>query len=595
MTKSENTPKLNPGDSIGKYTLLRMLGYGKNLSVYLAEQQIINRKVAIMLYDADDKELLAATQKAISHLAFLDHPHIVKLYDADEYKETFFAVVEYIEGSSLWDMIQSKNELPITVVLKLLICIADALDHMHSRGIIHGDVKPANVMVSLEGVPVLVSFGVIGVIDSDVFRDQVVGTPQYLSPENWVGNRGIQSDLWAFGITLFELITGELPIAVTENDEIKFLVTSQTELDLSKFRKITSKPVIDIIEKCLQKDLSKRYQSATEVRRDLESALAYLESKWSEITSIALEPGNAILLDVEYEEPGIPGQYREYQIIKEIGSGNYSTVFLAKDVIGNREAALKILRREKIGGDRILSRFKREAKFLARINHPNIVKGYNYGQYGADCFIVMEMLSGITLEQAIDSDFVFDYLHALVVTIQILNGLDKIHAERTIHRDIKPANIMLLPDRAVVMDIGIAHFRGGERLTKSGEIVGTPRYLSPEQARGERITFHSDLFSVGVILYELLTGKIPFLADSTAGLIFKIATEVPDPISKHRRNLPQSIISFFNCMIAREPENRFQSTQLAAKELLACANLLERDIANIHCELYKSLDRRISQ
>jgi serine/threonine protein kinase len=591
---AERKPDLRPGDSIGKYEILRVVGEGGFATAYLAVQSLLKRQVVVKVFTTQDQNLLALARQEAEILASIDHPHIVNLYDVDEYEGHFYQVVEYVDGNSLGCMIESENKLPMTVVLKLMIDIADALDYVHSLGIIHGDVKPSNIVVSSDGTPVLLDFGLAGTVGDDSFRDTVLGTPPYISPEGWRNTQEKRSDLWAFGMTLHYLLVGCVPFEVTDSQKIAKIVTSQEPLDLSILRKSVPEPVARIVERCLQKDPDKRYQSAAEVRRGLESALAYLELAQAETAeaTVPLRAGSTILLNVDYKEPGIPGQYREYEIEEEIGSGFFSVVYRATDVIGKRQVALKILRQEWSSHEKGLIRFQREASLLSRLDHPNLVRVYNFGRYGADFFIVLEMLGGFTVRNALEREVKFDVEHAVVVVAQVLLGLERIHSEGTVHRDVKPGNVMLQPERAVVMDLGLAHLSDMTRLTSSGEVCGTPRYLAPEQARGERVTFLTDLYATGVLLYELLTGEIPHQADSTANLIFSIALEEPQPITTHRSDLPPSLVSFVDRILAREPAHRCQSTQLAYEELLASVGLRDSDVAAIHRRMFNQFQDR---
>jgi serine/threonine protein kinase len=309
---SGNGLDLKPGDKIGKYEILRVLAKGGIGTVYLAEQKIIKRKVVVDLFTTKDEDILAMARQGAEILASVDHPYIVDLYDVDEYEGCFYQVVEYIDGKSLSEMVESGDELPVTVVLELMICIADALDYLHGLGIIHGDVKPANIIVSSGGNPLLVDFGLSSSPEDDLLQGRIMGTPSYMPPEAWRGEREERSDLWALGMTLHYLLTGRVAFKVTDEEELAKLIASEAPLDISDLRKSVPEPVARIVERCIQKDLDRRYQSAVEVRRDLESALAYLESGQSETATVAMAPlwaGSTILLNVEYKEPGIPGQY----------------------------------------------------------------------------------------------------------------------------------------------------------------------------------------------------------------------------------------------------------------------------------------------
>ena len=219
------------------------------------------------------------------------------------------------------------------------------------------------------------------------------------------------------------------------------IIVSSEPLDLSALRQSVPSPVARIVERCLQKDLKARYQTASEIRRDLESALAYLESGTLGITTGPLRPGSTILLNVEYTEPGIPDQYRQYRIEREVGEGSFSIVYSATDVVGGRQVALKILRQERMDDEKVLLRFRREAALLARLRHPNIVRVYNFGQLVADLFIVMELLGPVTIETVLDSQCQFEVEQAVAVVAQLFQGLEALHAEGVVHRDLKPANV----------------------------------------------------------------------------------------------------------------------------------------------------------
>jgi serine/threonine-protein kinase len=234
-------------------------------------------------------------------------------------------------------------------------------------------------------------------------------------------------------------------------------------------------------------------------------------------------------------------------------------------------------------------RFQREAGLLARLDHPNVVRVHNFGRYAAEFFIVMEVLEGPTIKDVLENGFSFGIEQAVTIAAHTLAGLQVIHAEGVIHRDIKPGNIKLEAERAVVMDLGLAHISGGAELTVSGQIFGTPRYMAPEQARGDKVTLQSDLYAVGVLLYELLTGTVPHQADTTPSLIFSIALEEPEPITHHRSDLPPALVSCLDRMLARDPGHRCPSAQSAYEELLESVGLQSHDLVPIHLGLFSDL------
>ena len=590
---NETYPDLKQGDRIGKYKVLRKLAGGASGAVYLAEHKFTKRKVAIkLILTQNDDMLLQWAHREAELLASIDHPSIVRLYDADEYEGHFYLAVDFIEGKSLWEAITSKDTLPITVVIKLMLDLVDAIGYLHSRGVIFADIKPANIMISSDGIPVLVDLLLASIVESKIPEGTVIGTPRYMAPESWQRLWDKRSDLWSLGMIFHHVLTGRLPFEADDYGAIRQIVVSEKPLDLSVLHRTVPKPVARIIERCLQKSLNERYQSATELRRDLESALAYLELGQADETLLDIAPlsaGKTIMLNVDYKEPGIPGQYREYRIVEKLGQGASAIVYRAEDVIGNRQVALKIHRREKAGGEENLVRFRQEASLLARLDDPNIVHVYNFGRYVADFFIVMEVLTGPTLKMALECGFEFQMEGSVAVVAQILAGLERIHAEGVVHRDVNPKNVNLQPERAVVMDLHLAHVGGEAQLTMSGQILGTPRYMAPEQARGDKVTFQSDLYAAGVILYELLTRRIPHEADSTTGLIFKIASEAPEPVTKYRNDLPLSLVAFLERILAHEPAERFSSTRMAYEELLTSVGLQSHNVPMIYREMFRGL------
>ena len=220
-----------------------------------------------------------------------------------------------------------------------------------------------------------------------------------------------------------------------------------------------------------------------------------------------------------------------YEITELIGQGGMANVYKATDVLDNRIVAVKILKREFSESDEFLRRFRNESKAIAVLSHPNIVKIYDMGFSEKLQYIVMEYIDGITLKEYIDSERVLNWKDAVHFIIQILRALQHAHNRGIVHRDIKPQNIMLLTDGTIkVMDFGIAKFAREESMTATDQAIGTVHYISPEQARGDVTDEKSDIYSLGITLFEMLTGRVPFNGETTVAIAIKhIQEELPSP------------------------------------------------------------------
>ena len=212
------------------------------------------------------------------------------------------------------------------------------------------------------------------------------------------------------------------------------------------------------------------------------------------------------------------------------GIGGMANVYKATDVSNGRIVAVKILRDEYVQNGELLRRFKNESKAVALLSHPNIVRVYDVSFADRVQYIVMEYIDGITLKEYIEHKGVLDWKEAVYFTVQILHALQHAHDKGIVHRDIKPQNIMLLKDGSIkVTDFGIARFSRSEMRTMTDKAIGSVHYICPEQANGDITDESGDLYSVGVMLYEMLTGRLPFEAESAVAVAIKHIEEVPRP------------------------------------------------------------------
>jgi beta-lactam-binding protein with PASTA domain/tRNA A-37 threonylcarbamoyl transferase component Bud32 len=254
-----------------------------------------------------------------------------------------------------------------------------------------------------------------------------------------------------------------------------------------------------------------------------------------------------------------------YRILRKLGSGGMANVYLAEDEELGRRVAIKILNDRYANDELFIERFRREAKSAAALSHPNIVSIYDRGQAEGTYYIAMEVIEGRSLKELILTRGPLPLGQAIAYTLEMLEALRFAHRHGIIHRDVKPHNI-LVGERLKVTDFGIAR-AGASQMTEAGSIMGTAQYLSPEQARGAPVTASSDLYSVGIVLYEMLTGKVPFSGDSAIEIAMKHLNELPKPPSKIRPEVPEELDHVVLRALSKAPEDRYQSAEEFADDL----------------------------
>jgi eukaryotic-like serine/threonine-protein kinase len=250
-----------------------------------------------------------------------------------------------------------------------------------------------------------------------------------------------------------------------------------------------------------------------------------------------------------------------YRVLRRLGSGGMADVYLAEDQELGRQVAIKILNDRHANDEQFVERFRREAKNAARLSHPNIVSIYDRGEAEGSYYIAMEYLDGRTLKELIVSRGPSPVGVAIDYTRQILAAIGFAHRNGIVHRDIKPHNVVVGADgRLKVTDFGIAR-SGASEMTEAGSIIGTAQYLSPEQAKGAPVDARSDLYSVGIVLYEMLTGTVPFTGDTPLEIAMKHLSTVPQPPSKVRPEIPHELDQVVLRALAKNPEDRYHSAE----------------------------------
>ena len=296
--------------------------------------------------------------------------------------------------------------------------------------------------------------------------------------------------------------------------------------------------------------------------------------------AISSAPGRPTASAVVRNGTGVPATLGRYQVLKELGRGAMGVVYLGKDPTIQRFVAIKTMRLEDIDKEEDLKEFRdrffREAESTGRLSHPNIITVYDAGEQDGLAYIAMEYLEGVLLNCYCQKSTLVPAKQALQIVATVAEALDYAHGQGVIHRDVKPPNIMILKQRLVkVMDFGIAKMASASK-TQSSMIVGTPRYMSPEQATGKDVDGRSDVFSLGIVLFELLTGERPFDAENMPALVTRIAKAPHAPLMKYRRDLPTRVQSIVDRALQKEIQNRYRYAGDMAQDLREVFQVMPR-------------------
>ncbi|NLM39138.1 MAG: serine/threonine protein kinase, partial [Firmicutes bacterium] len=264
-----------------------------------------------------------------------------------------------------------------------------------------------------------------------------------------------------------------------------------------------------------------------------------------------------------------------YEILDKVGDGGMALVYRARDTLLNRVVAIKVLRDQFASDAEFIERFRREAQAAASLSHPNVVNIYDVGQTEQSHYIVMEYVQGQNLSAIIKEKGALSEHFVVSVAMQIAKALSHAHQHGIIHRDIKPHNILITQDGQVkVTDFGIAQAMSAANLTQTGVVLGSVHYFSPEQARGVNVQTSSDLYSLGVVMYEMLTGRQPFRGDTPIAIALKQIQENPTPLRQYVPELHRGLEQLVMRLMAKEPDQRPRS----ADEVVSILQSIEREL-----------------
>ncbi len=555
---------LVPGSVLaGRYQILQILGEGGMGAVYKARDREVDRTVAIKVVRPElsgHPEIMRRFKQELVLARQVTHRNVIRIFDLGVADGRRFITMEYVDGKTLQGLVNDHVKLPVERAVEIVRQTLLGLEAAHNEGVVHRDLKPQNIMVDAGGRVYLMDFGIAKSMElAGMTRTGVLmGTPDYMSPEQAKGEKAdARSDLFTVGVIFFELLTGQQPyrsetVMQTLVRRTKERATPTRELDPSIPQYIS-----DVVAKCLEINPDHRYQSAAQIVRDLDPTAPKQQVKGSDAFHLGLEAGSAF--------------GPRYRIESLVGEGGMGKVYKAYDKDLDRIIALKLVRPELSSDPVSMDRLKQELLLASKISHKNIVRIHDLGDVNGVKFISMAYVDGEDLCQVIARRGRLDIGRATHLARQICKGLEAAHHESVLHRDLKPQNILVdQQDNAFILDFGLARsVDAGAAM--AGEVTGTPRYMSPEQAEGLPIDHRSDIYSVGLILYEMVTGDLPFSSDTVMQAMYQRVTQAPKNPKLLNPELPDYFVNIIMKCLEKDPTKRYQTAGALLKDLDAGA------------------------
>ncbi|MFL6262428.1 MAG: protein kinase domain-containing protein [Thermoanaerobaculia bacterium] len=568
------------GSTVSHYRILERLGGGGMGVVYKAVDLKLDRPVALKFLSSqrgaaeEHKRRFIREARAASAL---DHPNICTVYEIDETPDgALFIAMALCEGETLRDRI-ARGPLPVSEAVAIAEQVAAGLARAHSRGIVHRDVKPANVIVAPDGRVKLVDFGIAKLSDQSRLTraGTTVGTAGYMSPEQLHGEEpDPRTDVWSLGVVIYEMMTGHSPFEAESETETVKAILRRAPQPMASLRSGVPPALERTVERALAKRLEDRTASMDAMSAELRRLAAGLATP-----SRASDPDRTVVeipappplppLPVPETREGLHGQaVGPYEILEILGGGGMGVVYKARDTRLARIVALKFLPPELTRDREAKMRFEQEARAASSLDHPNLCTILEMGEApDGRLYMAMPCYDGETLRRKIERGRLA-VEEAVDVALQIARGLAKAHRNGIIHRDVKPANLIVTSDGVVkILDFGLAKLAGSAAISRTGSSAGTPAYMSPEQARGDEVDPRADLWSLGVVLYEMLTSRRPFRGEREQAVIYSILHESAQPLRELRPETPPELARIAERLMAKEPADRYPTVEEAIADL----------------------------
>jgi serine/threonine protein kinase len=578
---------------IGHYEVKGELGRGGMAIVYLCHDPYVGRDVAVKLLFwglSLDSKFLNHIDKEAKFMAKLEHPAIVPIYDSGVSNGNPYFVMRYMPGGSLANLIEKRSFSPANLI-HIFERIASAVDYMHERGIVHGDLKPSNILFDDSGEPFVADFGIAQIIsspDEQEDKSSLIGTPAYMSPEQIRSEKLTRrSDIYSLGVILYEIF-GDRPFEAETTFDVLIMHLNEPPPPIEGI----SPDLQTLLDRALAKNPSHRYDTATKLISGLrsiindkviESFMIQRERDGSSQNQFREKTKDVPVVKPAHDEGALEkflsairseqilGRYEIKSVLETKGS---ETHYLGYDPSFDREVMIRVVHwyGAKDEFERKISQMKR----IAQLEHPAIVPIYDLGSIDDLIYMIERRMTGGSLANQLKQKH-FSINDTAKVLNRIALGLNEAHRKGIVHRNISPKNILFDDsNEAYLASFDLARVLDFTMFTTAGSISGTPAYMSPEQARGEKVDGRSDIYSLGIILFEMLSGKKPFQADTTFGMLMKHINEPPPNILEINPDLPPLILNFLDKALAKDPPLRYSSVL----EMTAILNAIDKQINN---------------
>jgi serine/threonine protein kinase/tetratricopeptide (TPR) repeat protein/TolB-like protein len=541
----------------GRYRISKLLGEGGMGAVYKAHDVELDRPIALKVIRpelANQPELLLRFKNELILARQITHRNVVRIYDISVNEGEKFMTMEFVEGVDLYHRIVERGKLPVEEAVAIFTQALRGLEAAHREGVVHRDLKPHNIMVEEQGRTCLMDFGIASSAEtSGMTRTGVLmGTPHYMAPEQALGRKAdAQSDLFSMGVIFFEMLTGSPPYKGSNSIQTLIQRTTDKATPVRDIDPEIPEYVAGIVARCLEIHLDKRYKTAGEILADLESKRV---SAPGEARGLTASFPHRPLGHLPHRVGSLFGT--RYRIDELLGEGGMGTVYKAWDLELDRAVALKLVRPELSSKPESFEKLKQEILLASSISHRNILRIHDLGDVDGLKFISMAYVDGPDLSKILRAEGPLPVDRAVRYAIQICEALQAAHAESVVHRDLKPQNILVnRENQAFIMDFGVAVSLAAET---SSEILGTPEYMAPEQVEGKRPDGRADIYSFGLILYQMVTSALPFQADTTIQTLFQRVTQPPRNPKFHNPELPDDLAAVILKCLERDPELRYQ-------------------------------------